>query len=185
MGDARATLRTIPALTGTAPPLEGGLPEDPVELFLAWLAGAVAAGVPEPHAMTLATVDGDGVPDARTLLLRDVDASGWVFGSTASSRKAAQLAAAPAAALSFWWQPQARAVRVRGPVTEASREESDADLRARSPEAQAAVAGDVWTLWRLRATRVEFWQGSRDRRHHRIVYTHGAGGWSVARTTGE
>ena len=178
--DIRAKLRAMPSLTGTAPALdEKALPNDPVTLFLRWLDTAASARVPEPHAMTLSTVGADGVPDARTLILKDVDESGWAFAGTASSRKGTQLAASPSAALSFWWQPLVRAVRMRGPVFEATREESVADLRWRSAAAQAGVDPDDWTLWRVRPTRVEFWQGSRDRRHRRIVYRHGDDGWSL------
>ncbi len=175
----RSMLRAVPSLTGTAPPLNtSALPDDPTTLFLTWFAEALSVGVPEPHAMTLSTVDSEGVPDARTLILKDLNESGWAFASTGSSRKGSQLAAQPAAALSFWWQPVARAVRVRGEVRVASREESIADLRARSPQAQADVAGDDWTLFYLQPARVEFWQGSPDRRHIRIVYTANNSMWT-------
>lgn len=81
--------------------------------------------------------------------------------------------------------PQARAIRVRGPVEEATREETEADLAGRSPAARALVAPGDWRVWRLRPDRVEFWQGSPDRNHLRIVYTRAAAdqdsptGWSV------
>ncbi|BDZ46523.1 pyridoxine/pyridoxamine 5'-phosphate oxidase [Naasia aerilata] len=184
--DTAAWFRSIPSLTGAAPsPDLGRLPTDPVELFLAWLRVALEHGVPEPLATTLATVDAEGVPDSRTLILKDVDSRGWAFAGPASSGKGAQLASAPAASLNSWWQPLARAVRVRGPVVEASREESDADLAARHPAARAEVAAGDWTLWRVEAIRVEFWQGAADRRHLRIVYTRSesAGrGWELTVT---
>lgn len=179
-------LRTVPSLTGTPPELDlETLPADPHELFLAWLDAALAGGVPEPLAATLATVDADGVPDSRTLLLKDVDERGWAFAGTSSSRKAAQLAATPAAALSLWWQPQMRAVRVRGPVLEASREECEADLAARSPQARAVVPPDEWRVWRIQPQRLELWQGSPDRQHVRIVYTRAADGWDLSTGRGE
>lgn len=169
-GSACDRLASIPSLTGTPPALDpAALPGDPVELFLAWLDQAVAAGVPEPRAMTLSTLDGDGLPDSRVLVLKDVSARGWAFASTASSRKGQQLAQVPVAALGFWWQPLMRAVRVRGEVIEATADESAADLAARSPAARAAVDAHDWRLWYLRATRVEHWQGAPDRRHTRIV----------------
>lgn len=175
----RSILRAIPSLTGSAPPLDtSSLPNDPKNLFLQWIEEALSAGVPEPHAMTLSTVDSEGTPDARTLILKDLNESGWAFASTASSRKGSQIAAQPAAALSFWWQPVARAVRVGGGVREASREESIADLRSRSPQAQSEVEENDWTLFYVQPIRVEFWQGSPDRRHTRIVYTANNSTWT-------
>ncbi|WP_396654174.1 pyridoxamine 5'-phosphate oxidase family protein [Microbacterium sp.] len=174
-------LRGRHALTGSAPEWNlNELPVDPNDLFASWLRAADAAGVPEPHTVTLATVDADGSPDARTLILKRIDERGWAFASTRSSRKGAQLAAAPAAALNFWWQPQVRAVRVRGRVQEATAEESAADLAARSAAARADIADGDWVLWRLVPTRIEFWQGSRDRRHTRVVYDAADAGWTVS-----
>lgn len=180
-----ARLRAIPALTGKAPELNlAGLPGDPATLFYTWLDTAIEHGVSEPHATTLATVDGDGVPDARTLLVKDVDDRGWAVAGPASSRKGSQLSARPAAALNFWWQPIVRAVRVRGTVLEASRSDSEADLAARGAAARADAAPDDWTLWRVQPTRVEFWQGSPDRRHIRIVYERNDTSWTLTTTRG-
>ncbi|MFT4164715.1 MAG: pyridoxamine 5'-phosphate oxidase family protein [Microlunatus sp.] len=170
--DTAAKLRAIPSLTGTAPPVDlQQLPADPVTLFYEWLDAAIDARVPEPAAATLSTVDEHRMPDARTLIIKDVDAAGWAFAGTASSGKGHQLAAHPAAALNIWWQPLMRTVRLRGPVVEASPEESAADLAARSEAARSAVAPGDWRLWRIQPIRVEFWQGATDRRHLRIVYT--------------
>lgn len=172
-------LRGRHALTGVAPAWDlDALPDDPSVLFADWLRAASDAGVAEPHTVTLATADADGVPDARTLILKRIDEGGWAFASTRSSRKGAQLAAMPAAALNFWWQPQVRAVRVRGRVEEATVEDSAADLAARSEAARADIADGDWVLWRIVPTRIEFWQGSRDRRHTRVVYEAGDDGWS-------
>lgn len=171
-------LRGQPALTGSAPPLDiAALPPEPVTLFREWIATAASSDVPEPHAATLATVDGDGVPDARTLILKDVDARGWAIAGPRSSRKARQLAARPAAALNFWWQPLVRAVRVRGAAQEASAAESAADLAARSAAARDGITDGAWVLWRIVPDRVEFWQGSTDRNHTRIVYERTDHGW--------
>ncbi|MFC0675351.1 pyridoxine/pyridoxamine 5'-phosphate oxidase [Brachybacterium hainanense] len=167
----RDLLRSLPALTGTAPgPLPTSPPVRAEDLFRAWLEEAIAAGVPEPHAMTVATLGEDGVPDARVLILKDVDARGWAFASTASSTKGRQLAAAPTAALTFWWPALLRSVRVRGPVREADAGETAADLAARSPAAREGVAPGDWRLWRVVPDTVEFWQGREDRRHERLVY---------------
>jgi len=176
--ETAALLRAIPSLTGTSPELRlDRLPPEPVQLFREWLQTALDRRVPEPHAATLATVDSAGMPDARTLVLKDVDEHGWAVAGTASSAKGSQLAANPAAALDFWWQPLVRAVRVRGPVIRASAEDSAADLAARSVAARADVEPGDWILWRIRPVRVEFWQGSVDRRHVRIVYTADGDAW--------
>lgn len=183
---ASTWLRAQPALTGT--PLHvapDGLPADPISLFRTWIGEAVARGVPEPHAATLATVDADGIPDARTLILKDVSSRGWAFAGHRSSQKAEQLLAHPAAALNFWWQPIVRAVRVRGVVQEATPEESAADLAARSASAREGIAPGEWVLWRLIPTRVEFWNGAVDRRHTRIVYFREGENWSHKVTGGE
>ena len=172
-------LRAQPSLVGTAPRVDlGSLPDHPVELFMAWIRAAAEAGVAEPHAVTLATVDSEGVPDARTLILKDVDARGWAVAGRRSSGKGAQLTATPAAALNFWWQPLVRCVRVRGIVEEASRAESEADLAARPAAGRAGIPSEDWVLWRVQPTRVEFWQGSPDRRHLRVVYTGAGSTWS-------
>ncbi|MFJ2541529.1 pyridoxal 5'-phosphate synthase [Microbacterium sp. NPDC087589] len=185
LGSLNEWLRGRHALTGTAPDWDlDALPDDPSELFATWLRAASDAGVAEPHTVTLATVDAGGIPDARTLILKRIDDQGWAFASTRSSRKGAQLDAVPAAALNFWWQPQVRAVRVRGRVEEASLEESAADLAARSPAAQAEVADGDWAVWRIIPTRIEFWQGSRDRRHTRVIFDAADDGWSRTITGG-
>ena len=129
--------------------------------------------------------DADGVPDSRTLLLKDVDERGWAFAGTASSRKAAQLTANPAAALSLWWQPQMRAIRVRGPVVQASHAECEADLAARSPQARATVPPGEWRVWRVQPERIEYWQGSPDRQHIRIIYGRDGDGWTRTVDRGE
>lgn len=170
-------LRALPALSGHPPAAVEPVQEDPETLFLRWLQTAVDAGVAEPHAMTLSTVDNVGVPDARVLILKDVDRRGWAFASTRSSAKASQLAANPQAALTFWWQPLLRSVRVRGQVVEASREESLEDLQARSVVSRAGNEPEQGVLWRVVPSNVEFWQGSTDRRHARLVYQRTAGGW--------
>ncbi|WP_405798033.1 pyridoxal 5'-phosphate synthase [Streptomyces sp. NBC_01506] len=115
------------------------VPDVPLVLFHRWFVEAVAAGQAEPHAMTLATVDGDGRPDVRTLLLHDADDRGWHFASHATSAKGRQLAARPWAALGFYWPARGRQIRVRGAVSAAGAAESRADLGVRSTGALAAA----------------------------------------------
>ncbi|MEV1062290.1 pyridoxal 5'-phosphate synthase [Streptomyces sp. NPDC050263] len=114
-------------------------PDDPLTLFTQWFAQAVAAGQAEPHTMTLATSDADGLPDARIVMLHGADADGWSFATHTTSRKGRQLAARPHAALTFYWPVQGRQIRVRGPVSVASAEEARRDLRVRSTGALAAA----------------------------------------------
>ncbi|CAM5465878.1 MULTISPECIES: pyridoxine/pyridoxamine 5'-phosphate oxidase [Streptomyces] len=115
------------------------VPPGPLPLFRTWFAEAVAAGQPEPHAMSLATADAEGLPDVRTLLLHEADERGWHFATHATSAKGRQLAARPHAALGFYWPAQGRQVRVRGPVARCTPAESHADLHARSTGALAAA----------------------------------------------
>ncbi|MFF4060537.1 pyridoxal 5'-phosphate synthase [Streptomyces sp. NPDC001668] len=116
-----------------------GAPGTPLELFSTWFAEAVAAGQTEPHTMSLATADAEGLPDVRTVMLHGADEDGWAFASHAHSRKGAHLTARPYAALGFYWPVLGRQVRVRGPVTAAPSVEAAADLHARSTGALAAA----------------------------------------------
>ncbi|MGE7391767.1 pyridoxine/pyridoxamine 5'-phosphate oxidase [Streptomyces sp. NPDC004126] len=139
-GNVRGWLRALPVFEGPLASFDPGTaPEDPVDLFLDWLRSAVSAGVPDAHAMTVATLGEDGVPDARVLIVKNVDAAGWQFAAHASSPKGRQLAAVPSAALTFYWPVLGRQVRVRGPVVEAGAEASAADLLARAVSARAEV----------------------------------------------
>ncbi|MFG2373250.1 pyridoxal 5'-phosphate synthase [Streptomyces sp. NPDC048504] len=114
----------------------------PSELFTEWLLGALEAGVREPQAMTVSTAGADGNPSARTLILKGVGPDGWRFASDGGSVKARDLAQQPFAALTFYWSPLARQVRVRGPVVTAGEADSAADFPARSTSARAeALAG--------------------------------------------
>ncbi len=90
---------------------------DPFVQFRHWFDAAVAAEVPEPNAMTLATVDAGGKPAARIVLLKDADALGFTFFTNYQSRKGRELAARPAAALLFFWPELERQVRIEGAIT--------------------------------------------------------------------
>jgi pyridoxamine 5'-phosphate oxidase len=98
---------------------------DPVALFDRWLAQVVAAGVPEPNAMALATSTADGRPSVRLVLLKGADAKGFVFFTNTSSRKGSELASNPRAALALTWHPVQRQVRVEGAVQRLSGAEDD------------------------------------------------------------
>ncbi|NDC53758.1 MAG: pyridoxamine 5'-phosphate oxidase [Planctomycetia bacterium] len=104
---------------------------DPIRQFAAWYDAAVAAGVPEPEAMTLATATPDGRPSARVVLLRGFDARGFCFFTNYESRKGRDLAANPRAALAFHWAALERQVRIEGRVERTTAAESDAYFQSR------------------------------------------------------
>jgi pyridoxamine 5'-phosphate oxidase len=97
---------------------------DPIELFTSWFEAARGAGVLLPEAVTLATATPDGFPSARMVLLKEVDARGFVFFTNYGSRKARELEANPRAALCFHWAVLQRQVRVTGRVARVDAEES-------------------------------------------------------------
>ncbi len=90
--------------------------EEPVRLWQAWFEEAAKSEPRDPNAMSLATVDPDGMPDVRTVLLKGVDARGFVFYTNTESQKGRELAANPKAGLLFYWKSLNRQVRIRGPV---------------------------------------------------------------------
>ncbi len=98
---------------------------DPIALFGEWLGEAEASEPNDPNAMALATVDDDGLPDVRMVLLKGFDADGFVFFTNYESAKGRELLAHPKAALCFHWKSRRRQVRVRGPVSEVSKGEAD------------------------------------------------------------
>jgi pyridoxamine 5'-phosphate oxidase len=110
---------------------EGMLPADPMELFARWMADVVAAGLPEPSAMALATVSADGRPRARMVLLKAHDASGFTFYTNRTSRKGSDLAEVPRASLLFPWYPIQRQVIIEGTVTPLSADDSEPYFRSR------------------------------------------------------
>lgn len=95
---------------------------DPIAQFTCWLREAAEAGLIEPNAMTLATIDPDGRPSARMVLLKGVDERGFVFFTNYESRKGRALAAHPAVALVFYWPELERQVRVEGYAEQISAE---------------------------------------------------------------
>ena len=109
---------------------------DPVSLFRVWLAEADKSEPNDPNAMTLATVDSGGLPDARMVLLKDVDARGFVFYTNLGSAKGQELQSDPKAALLFHWKSQRRQVRVRGSVETVSDAEADAYFASRARASQ-------------------------------------------------
>ena len=110
---------------------ESDVAADPIVQFGHWFADATAAQLPEPYAMTLATVDATGRPSARIVLLRGVDARGFVFFTNYTSRKGQALVAHPYAALIFYWPELERQIRIDGRVDKVAAVEADTYYQSR------------------------------------------------------
>ena len=110
--------------------------EEPIGLFVDWLADARSHEINDANAMALSTVDGDGMPDSRMVLLKDVDGRGFTFYSNEQSAKGRQLVERPAAALLFHWKSLRRQVRVRGSVEAVTDAEADAYFASRARESR-------------------------------------------------
>jgi pyridoxamine 5'-phosphate oxidase len=115
---------------------EATIDRDPIRLFQLWFNDAIAAKLPLPEAMNLATATTDGKPSARMVLLKQVDADGFVFFTNYKSAKAEQLDANPYAALVFYWPQLDRQVRVEGSVVRTSTQESRDYFKTRPRESQ-------------------------------------------------
>ncbi len=190
---------------------EADVPADPLLLFNKWLEEAIGGGVPEPNAMTLATVGRDGKPAARVVLLKEVSGGGFVFYTNYLSDKGRELEQNPNASLVFLWLEMQRQVRISGRVVKVNAEESDAyfAIRPRSSQAGAVASpqstviegrdelearfeevlsqdGSIdrpphWGGYRLMPDNVEFWQGRESRLHDRLRYGKLADGWKLER----
>ena len=110
---------------------EADVDPDPIRQFQRWLDQAIAAELPEPNAMTLATATRDGIPSARIVLLKGLDARGFAFYTNYESRKGQELADNPQAALVFLWTVLERQVRIEGQVEKVAAAETDAYFQSR------------------------------------------------------
>jgi pyridoxamine 5'-phosphate oxidase len=114
------------------PLCERDVDPDPIVQFDRWFADASAAGIRMPEAMAVATASADGVPSARMVLMKRCDARGVVFFTNYASRKGFELTENPMAALLFYWDVLGRQVRIEGPVTRTSPQESADYARSRA-----------------------------------------------------
>ena len=114
---------------------------DPMEMFARWLEEAIAAGIDEPNAMTLATATPEGKPSARVVLLKEMTRNGFTFFTNYQSRKGEELRLNPYAALVFDWHEMARQVRIEGAVEQLPPDESDAYYLSRPENARIGA----WT----------------------------------------
>jgi pyridoxamine 5'-phosphate oxidase len=110
--------------------------EEPLRLFAAWFSDATRSEPSDPSAMTLATVDPDGLPNARMVLLKGFDELGFVFYTNLDSQKGRELGSAPKGALVFHWKSLSRQVRLRGPLQQVEDDVADAYFASRPRLAQ-------------------------------------------------
>jgi pyridoxamine 5'-phosphate oxidase len=203
----RDRLRQLPTMKAEFPHFDtDATPDEPIALLVDWLEAAIAAGVVQPHAMSIATATVDGHPSNRTLLLKDVDATDVWFSSLSSGPKGLELAENPEAALVLYWREQGRQIRLVGTVVAGPRAVSERDFLQRQPGARArAIAGRQsepvedfdahlrsalqkvetspdfvpadWVAYRLTPWSVEFWQAEREREQVRLRYLRESRGW--------
>jgi pyridoxamine 5'-phosphate oxidase len=119
--------------------LDEQLPDDPLDLFGTWLGSALEASLLDATAMTLSTVSASGQPRARVVLLKSWDARGFVFFTRYSTRKGADLASNPRAALSFHWRELSRQILIEGTAARIARAESEAYFASRPRDSQLAA----------------------------------------------
>lgn len=195
----------VPPTEGERPVQDGSAPADPAALLLSWLP---ADDAPERPLATLATVDEDGVPDARTVLVSAVDGVSVAIHTDVGSRKAQQLRARPVAALVVRWPEDARQVVLRGSVRRdtAAGERAAFDRRSRYLQllallntdqlanrprveredafARADLAHDEpampasWAGFWLLPDEIAFWEGAEGGPSRRVRYTRGDAGWT-------
>lgn len=173
-------------------------PQEPMALLHRWLDVAEEHGVREPGAASLATIGPNG-PSTRTVLIKDFTDRGLLLTTSAASRKGVELTAEPACSVNFYWRETLQQVVVNGHARRSTPEhsnaefdsrpaaaravaiasaqsqplESEAELRREAESVQASghlVRPDHWHAWWIEPTEVEFWHGSSDRFHRRLVY---------------
>jgi dihydrophenazinedicarboxylate synthase len=185
-------------------------PEDPLPLLERWLRMADERGVREPRALALATADAEGRPSNRILLLKQV-VPALVFAGSYESRKGRDLAVNPRAAGTLYWRETLQQIVVEGPVRKLGEAESDALFTERPPAGQATTVASHqgeslsdpaelreaasslahraeplhrpgrWGGYRLDPDLIEFWHGSPDRLHRRLLYTKTEERWTHRR----
>lgn len=169
-------LRSLPAFPSHLPTLDqAALPDDPKELFLAWLEDAIESGERQPHAMSFSTCRCDGTPVARTLIVKAIDSQGYHFSTHRTSRKGLELDANPRASMLFFWRESGRQVRITGSVVLLDEAASQKDWQER-PTYNGAPNPD-WQRYALAADEFEFLQARHDRNHTRIEYCRADSAW--------
>lgn len=186
-------------------------PNNPLELLHAWFDAAIQLKVCEPYSITLATVDSNGHPSTRVVLLKGFDERGLLFATSEESKKGKDLEENPWAACTLWWRETVQQINCKGRVFKLSAAESDAMFKERITAAQAIAAvskqssllsdekllresvdnliamqtkiarPNSWHGYVLELNSIEFWHGSADRFHKRLRYDLVDGQWNHQR----
>lgn len=184
---------------------------DPIAQFDLWFSEVLKTEKNDPTAMVLSTVDKQGRPDSRVVLLKGIDNGNFIFYTNYQSAKGAQIASHPYAALNFYWPQMARQVRVRGQINKVGAKQSDDYFSSRpiisqfsaiiSPQSQVIATRSVlddaladimqnnnpivrpkhWGGYRIIPDQIEFWQGRDNRLHDRIQYCRQGNTWQCQR----
>lgn len=187
------------------------LDSDPIQQFEKWLSEAIVSELKEPTAMTLATVNENGYPSARIVLLKFVNQNGFAFFTNYDSRKGKELAQSENAALVFYWGELERQVRVEGQIQKVDEEISEKYFNSRPEKSrisaiispQSEVIPDRkylenkveeflsqkreikrpenWGGYLVIPKRIEFWQGRESRLHDRFIYEKTSNNWKIFR----
>ncbi len=186
-------------------------PADPMDLLRYWLDQARQVGVAEPDALALSTVDGDGAPSSRVVLLKSLDSRGLVFSTSGLSKKGQDMAKTGLAAGLLFWRETVQQVSFAGPVRRLPDHESTAIFASRERSAQAVAtvsrqseslddeaslrmaveslvsSSEViarpphWAGYRMEPTWMEFWHGRKDRFHRRLRFDRTGTSWQHRR----
>ncbi len=187
------------------------LHQDPIEQFQKWFRDSIAHDQSEPNAMILSTVNEEGRPSSRVVLLKEVNATGLIFFSNYLSRKSVELSANPFASLLFYWDVLERQVRIEGQVEKIPDEDSEQYFFSRpvmsqvgaivSPQSQVIPdrafletrfhemmkqpehikRPEHWGGFCLKPDYFEFWQGRESRLHDRFAYRSNSQSWKIER----
>lgn len=177
MSDLELRLRRLPTFPEPLPVLsDEDLPDSPDELFLEWLDDAIESGARQPHAMTMVTARADDTPVGRTLILKDVDESGYHFSTHRSSRKGMEIEGNSRISMVFFWRESGRQVRVTGEAIALSEDASQVDWSGRP--SYLGVPNPDWQRYALDADEFEFMQARLDRNHTRIEYRRAEQTWA-------
>lgn len=186
-------------------------PNNPLDLLRRWFDTAIQLRVCEPYGITLATVDSGGCPSTRVVLLKDFDERGLFFATSETSNKGKDLVGNPWAACTLWWRETVQQINCQGSVHKLSEVDSDEMFKERVTAAraiasvskqsaplsdEAALRNQVdsliathteiqrpksWHGYVLELSSIEFWHGSADRFHKRLLYDLVDGHWNHQR----